>query len=690
MDPRIAWFQPEQLGPANILWMQIWETTQGLRNLYFDNNYTASRSGTNANNTKTSSAGTSATASSSGISTTSTSTTEGMSSLRAGGEFGVQGDFLPLETNNNQNNHPADRGGGGAWSHRNMRKRDNKASTFGFNTRLLHRGPGTDGGGGGYSGTLWKTRNYSEGVLGLHEEIFDFYEYMSPRPEEERMRKEVVQRIKDVIRELWPNADENPSRGAAAQSLVLKTRLFIPLLSDIDLVVFGKWDSLPLWTLEQALRKHNIADENSVKVLDKATVPIIKLTDSYTEVKVDISFNVQNGVKAAQLIKEFKEKYPVLPYLVLVLKQFLLQRDLNEVFTGGIGSYSLFLMVVSFLQLHYREDASSPNANIGVLLIEFFELYGRHFNYLKTGIRIKDGGSYVAKEEVQKSMVDGYRPSMLYIEDPLQPANDVGRSSYGAMQVKQAFDYAYIVLSHAVSPIAKYYPNNESESILGRILRVTQEVSEYRDWISKKWGSQSRRESPISGNDVTLLVEPQQLDKCNNNVCEEKAVILGQPRSEHSSSSSSSSSSISSSSDADSDGTPCKTLKHRQADPNQETATGSTQLRGKTQSRSSSNQAQSHSSSNQAQSHSSSSQAQSHSSSSQAQSHSSSNQAQSHSSSNQAQHERRQFRSSRKGCTDQQHPSHSPAPLSSKPHPPNSHGKKRKLRKDAVPEELCR
>lgn len=36
-------------------------------------------------------------------------------------------------------------------------------------------------------------------------------------------------------------------------------------------------------------------------------VPIIKLTDSFTEVKVDISFNMKSGVKAAQLIKEFKE-----------------------------------------------------------------------------------------------------------------------------------------------------------------------------------------------------------------------------------------------------------------------------------------------------------------------------------------------------------------------------------------------
>ena len=39
-------------------------------------------------------------------------------------------------------------------------------------------------------------------------------------------------------------------------------------------------------------------------------VPIIKLTDSLTEVKVDISFNVRSGVKAAQLIKEYKEVRP--------------------------------------------------------------------------------------------------------------------------------------------------------------------------------------------------------------------------------------------------------------------------------------------------------------------------------------------------------------------------------------------
>ena len=77
----------------------------------------------------------------------------------------------------------------------------------------------------------------------------------------------------------------------------------------------------------------------------------MKLVDRKTDVKVDISYNLDSGLKSANLIIELMKKYPYLKQLVLVLKQFLLQRDLNEVFTGGVSSYSLILMVVSFLQV---------------------------------------------------------------------------------------------------------------------------------------------------------------------------------------------------------------------------------------------------------------------------------------------------------------------------------------------------
>jgi non-canonical poly(A) RNA polymerase PAPD5/7 len=245
---------------------------------------------------------------------------------------------------------------------------------------------------------------------------------MIPTPVEHTLRIEVVSRIEQIVLKLWPTA-----RVEVFGSF--RTGLYLPT-SDIDLVVIGRWEKLPLRTLEMELINQGIAEPMSVRVLDKASVPIVKLTDRETQVKVDISFNMQSGVQSAELIKDFKRKFPVLSKLVLVLKQFLLQRDLNEVFTGGISSYSLILMCISFLQMHPRANLNHT-ANLGVLLLEFFELYGKKFNYMKTGISVKNGGRYIPKEELQREMIDGHRPSLLCIEDPLTPGNDIGRSSYG-------------------------------------------------------------------------------------------------------------------------------------------------------------------------------------------------------------------------------------------------------------------
>lgn len=187
MDPRIAWFQPEQRGPANSLWMQIWETTQGLGNLCFNNNY--STGATSSHSPKLNSNGATSNVITTengtptigpGVSGSSESRNQGMSTLRADSDIVEQRDFIPLETNNNQNNRAVVRGGGGGvqaggvgvWrgdvaGHRNKRKRDNKASTFGFNSSLLQNGSGGDDiNGCVYTGTPWKTRNYSEGIIG--------------------------------------------------------------------------------------------------------------------------------------------------------------------------------------------------------------------------------------------------------------------------------------------------------------------------------------------------------------------------------------------------------------------------------------------------------------------------------------------------------------------------------------------
>lgn len=164
------------------------------------------------------------------------------------------------------------------------------------------------------------------------------------------------------------------------------------------------------------------------------------------------------------------------------------QRKLNEVFTGGISSYSLILMVISFLQLHPRENAKLDQSNLGVLLIEFFELYGRNFNYIRVGISVTNGGSYVPKSQILKEMEPGYRPSILCIQDPLNPQNDIGKSSYGALNVKRAFENAFHTLTSEIGP--SRHPLNPSQSLLGLILSVEHNVVKRREWIRNTYGPQ--------------------------------------------------------------------------------------------------------------------------------------------------------------------------------------------------------
>ncbi|XP_046416128.1 non-canonical poly(A) RNA polymerase protein Trf4-1-like isoform X2 [Neodiprion fabricii] len=416
MDPNIGWFQPEQFGPAKVLWSQLWEAEIAEKRLDILTLKTDNSSNAMGNKVQQDY-----------ISLDSVSSRVGEDRLAP---------RVQLSTCN-------------IYYNPSRRKGDNRASTYGMNYN-------SDALIGEYGGCPWRQpdKHYLKGVLGLHQEIEDFFTYMRPSVEEQKLRLRVVKRIEDVIHDLWPNSKVEVFGS-------FRTGLYLPT-SDIDLVVIGMWKMLPLRTLERALLDRNIAEPTSIKVLDKASVPIVKLTDKETEIKMDISFNMDNGVKSAELINSYKHEFPVLDKLVMVLKQFLLQRDLNEVFTGGISSYSLVLMTISFLQ-------------------------------------------------VQRDMIDGHRPSLLCIEDPLAPGNDIGRSSYGALYVKEAFDWAYSVLSQAVSPLNILVNDVNKVSILGRIIRVTDEVIEYRKWIKETFPlplGETDSLSSSTGSDASTLSAP--------------------------------------------------------------------------------------------------------------------------------------------------------------------------------------
>ena len=85
-----------------------------------------------------------------------------------------------------------------------------------------------------------------------------------------------------------------------------------------------------------ALRMHCDVIVWLVQIIGKAKVPIIKFQEIVSGLNFDVSFNAANGPQAAEYVQDLMQQLPPMRSLILVLKVFLHQRELNEVGTNGL------------------------------------------------------------------------------------------------------------------------------------------------------------------------------------------------------------------------------------------------------------------------------------------------------------------------------------------------------------------
>ncbi|XP_074290449.1 uncharacterized protein LOC141617163 [Silene latifolia] len=294
-------------------------------------------------------------------------------------------------------------------------------------------------------------------MLQLHKEILDFCDFLSPTPEEGRSRNSAIQRVSDVIKYIWPNC-----RVEVFGSY--RTGLYLPS-SDIDVVILDsniKSPQIGLQALSRALSQKGIAKK--IQVIGKARVPIIKFVEKVTDVQFDVSFDVDNGPKAAEYIQDVISRLPPLRPLCLILKVFLQQRELNEVYSGGIGSYALLAMLIAMLK-SVNEGQRYPEHNLGVLLVKFFEFYAHKLNTWDVGVSCNGRGTFFLKS--RKGFQQNGRPFLICIEDPQSPENDIGKSSYNYFQIRSAFMMAYASLTNTKAIMNL----GADRSILGTIIR---------------------------------------------------------------------------------------------------------------------------------------------------------------------------------------------------------------------------
>lgn len=283
------------------------------------------------------------------------------------------------------------------------------------------------------------------GAEALHRELMAFDAWLAPTHAEHETRCMVIEMIRRAIKSQWHDADVHPFGSQ-------ETQLYLPQ-GDLDLVVVSPTMENSrregaLRTMAACLRRHNLA--TNVQVIARAKVPIIKFVTTYARLKVDISINQTNGLAAAKYVNSWLRKWPHIRPIIMVIKHLLMQRGMSEVFSGGLGSYSVIIMVISFLQLHPKVQRGEIDAgrNMGVILLEILELYGKNFGYDNCGISIRGQGGYFSK--ARRGWKDERRPFMLSIEDPHDPTNDISKGSFGIIQVRSTLAGAFDILTAAI------------------------------------------------------------------------------------------------------------------------------------------------------------------------------------------------------------------------------------------------
>lgn len=209
-----------------------------------------------------------------------------------------------------------------------------------------------------------------------------------------------------------------------------------------------------------------VAESHSAVAITRAKVPIVKFVDRQTGIKVDVSFENDSGLIGNRTFEEWKAKFPAMPTLVMLIKQLLAMRGLNDVFTGGLGGFSTICLVVSMMQLmpEIQSGNMDPRQHYGDLLLNFLDLYGNKLDIVRTGIKMNPPGYF----DKTRSQIPRQNENGLTIVDPNRPDNDISGGSRNINAVLNCFRSAYASIQRRLDEVNR--GKDAHSSILGCVL----------------------------------------------------------------------------------------------------------------------------------------------------------------------------------------------------------------------------
>ena len=238
---------------------------------------------------------------------------------------------------------------------------------------------------------------------------------------------------------------------------------------------------------ELSLFKHYLFDINELTKIKIDVTFILPKDNSNNNIKDDISNNnimennlndihdhnksIESEVSSVSYVKEQIVKYPEIKFILRVLKRYFYYKKMNTAFLGGLSSYNLFLLLLSYAKF-LKLSPNSENTNLGYFLFHFLYFF-KVFDFKQYIININSNNNIydILPPESAKEFNLG---KSIVIIDPLTGVN-ASKSSYKIDDIKNTFSEAFDFFQNeeikygkeGKTKIIKKNKNNDKMDVLG-------------------------------------------------------------------------------------------------------------------------------------------------------------------------------------------------------------------------------
>ena len=207
-----------------------------------------------------------------------------------------------------------------------------------------------------------------------------------------------------------------------------------------------KFESIhPILTASVPVIKLQIGIKNDVKDLKLDHMGYLEGYWEFDKINFDLTFtqNEQEYIHSQQVvdyINKSLDTYPIITQLLLLLKRYFKIMKMNKSFHGGLSSYSLYLLILSFCKKFPTVITSKGKA-----LFSFLGIFA-YFEFDKLGINIEDTNIFYYLNNsmnINNNISDDDIPKKeINLIDPLTKLN-VAKSSFKVDEIQTTFRTAY-------------------------------------------------------------------------------------------------------------------------------------------------------------------------------------------------------------------------------------------------------